>query len=326
MRKAKAKILFVSIGVGFFLCIAFYIGLRGNDSGSIGSEEISSNGFGQHQKRGKKSDHELSPSDLPNTNRRLPVPGSLIEKQNPSTLNNRSENIFANNSVVESWETQAVKFGWSYDELANNILLWKELCGSKDIDIASVVSSYSDSSEEELAGRLKSFCEGFDEWRASAGQEFTQVYSSEAITGQTAYHSMVSKIDGLGQKSRLEFVAQRLNSAIAQLNEAAILDLLGYLAFSNFGANQLRGERAEVSSRYGATQIITASAVLVCEQIGGCGPTHLLTLRMCEQFSQRLCSNPEDIYDAIYQQLTGLEWERLDEFLRRVDALRSQRR
>lgn len=322
--KSKSKILFVSIGCTLFLCVVLYIGLRGSDSDSLGSEEMAGNGI--DQQRGPESNQELAFRDSRNGNGRAPVPGPEIQKQRPSNPTNRSENIFADRPIVESWETQAVKFGWSYDDLANNVLLWKELCDSSEVNIASVASSYIDGSEEELFGKIESFCEGFSEWRASAGQEFKHVYNSEAIAGQTSYHSMLSELDGFGQANRLELVSQRLNRAIAQLNEAALLDLLSYLAFSDFGKNQLRGDQAEVSTRYGVSQIITASAILICEQIGGCGSTHLLTIRMCEQFRQRLCSNPENIYDAVYQQLTGLEWERLVEFLRQVDAVRLQGR
>jgi len=324
--KANKKILFLSLGCVFLLCIALYIGLRSGDNGPLGSEEVADNGIGQRQQREQVSRRELSSENRPRAGDRLSRPVSVIQERAPSSPKNRSDSIFADRSIVESWEKQAIAFGWGYDELANNILLWKGLCGSRETDIISAVSSYIDSPKEELGSKITSFCKGFNEWRGSAGQEFSDVYAGEAVAGQTSYHSMLSELENLEKPNRLELVSHRLNRAIAQLNEAAVIDILSYLAFSNFGTNQVRGEAAEVSNQYGVEQIITTSSILICEQIGGCGPTHLLTIRICQQFTQRLCSKPDNIYDAIYQQLTGLEAERLVYFLRRVDAIRLQSR
>lgn len=225
------------------------------------------------------------------------------ETTRPSSMENMQRAFSGQASIVEAVQNAGSQEGWSYDELTENLMLWKSLCNAPEsrFDRYNAQENGSQTTSE----KIKGFCTDYPSEKEL--DEFGLIHLEETVQGSNDWSRRLNSISDLGPDTALEAAIMDLDDALYAGNYAAISEIVWFLGSSGLLAKQPNMDEA-ISALFADPRVMLAtSAGIFCARLGGCSGTHPVTLDLCFQLSDRQCHNPANLHHAAEQILTGRE-------------------
>lgn len=188
----------------------------------------------------------------------------------------------------------ALENDWSYDDYAANVLQWEGVCAGS-LDQSASVQGWDD------------FCSNFEQFLENEGRDAELEAQLSTPGPSQRYQDFRNDLNSREGSDRLHFLANQLEQHLLQMNEAAILDTVGLIAFSPSERTEHPGFFPQEGYEFSLPTIEVVTLLLMCEYSGGCGADHMLTIRVCTVVPQRACGTVLDAYEAAEYVLTGHE-------------------
>lgn len=209
-------------------------------------------------------------------------------------------------SIVEAVRNASREEEWGYDGLIKNLIFWEGLCNVPESEFNQEGGPVLDDTRT-TGGIIKTFCANFPSDFSSELSDFASVSLQETAAGTNDWSRRLNSLSDLGPEAALQSAIIDLSDALYSGNYAQIADIIWFLGTSGLLGKELKGDNS-VSKMFSDIEVMIAvNASIYCARLGGCGGTHPVTLGLCFQFGERPCANPDNLYHAVEQILTGRE-------------------
>lgn len=243
----------------------------------------------------------------------LPVVDDSLPDESPRTI--LLETYREKTPIGPAMSRLAKIEGWSYDDLVGNVQLWEQFC-----------KRYKN--EREVSNSIG--------WQADRGMLCKSLFRD----WQSHFEDLgMIKLEQLGQGSALneliqdqpsevarDLLIERLDAALRAFNEIQVGEAVWALGFQQLLSPPLQELGSESYGSVDGFVLMSVTAALYCDEIGGCGAGHPIVLRQCYVLTDRPCYQPGDIFDAVRQTHTGLQeatfWSIYDQIRARLASHR----
>lgn len=249
-----------------------------------------------------------------------------------SNNSNSSFDYFANSESVEnSLQESSEKYSWSDKEYQSNASIWNAACESLQklpIDLSTSELAVIDFGYVKTR-QMTDFCKDF-----TIKQQLDVLDAAEELLDENGQGKLPNP--NLGEEEReaalrsgniegaLEITARQLETALERFDEAGVNNLLWFIAQNELVVPPINDTQVNSVPLY-YNVIREASATLICQRLNGCGgENHPMVVRQCVNGANdrsASCYKPGNIYDAVYQTLTPLEFQAYNMLVSHVNGL-----
>lgn len=233
----------------------------------------------------------------------------------------RSDNINA------ALDELAIDHRWSRKERLTNSLVWAQACENSDSIRNTTASLEELMAVNVMLGYQKMFADVCQDLHIQGEIDLLGSFldSDDFIDDPVDQLrlQLQRQLETFGEEDAISLAVELTKESVERMSESAITNVIGFLASNKLLDSITEDSSMNLNELY-LSVVPEVTTALLCSKFKGCSAANSpVVLRQCiyrMSIGSGACYKPENIYDAIYQTLTPLEFIAFESFYRQIIA------
>lgn len=230
-------------------------------------------------------------------------------------------------TAIEFFAHVAAEHNLDDADMASELLTWRHFCGKARTPNGTLYPGYDSAEAQSVIKGFEAYCSGLDQAADLAGAE-NLARNIDSFLSETPPSSRFDDLEVLAPDRALDLLFDDLETALERFSapgtQVAVMRLLSVDLYPGV-------EPHGVNSEINLLPIAFPTAfTLICQRLGDCrGADHPFVVAYCLETTtgaNRLCVQPGNIGEAVYQTLTPVEYGQYLALLDWINAVLAKRR